>query len=172
MKSILSKAVATIGLVSVMASSANAVALDNEIFITGAVSTTVVVGLVDVSGGGTNDTFVGADIDLGTVAANGTFAPQSFDVYVLTNNAAGVAMTITNAGAAGVLTGPGANIPVAYSLEGAGYTVDTTGAVTIAAGTSDGATSESTLVVTPAQVAVDQVAGTYTATLDVTVAAN
>ena len=171
MKSILNKMLVTIGLVSAIAISANAAAGDNQIIITGDVSTTVVVGFADVSGGGTNDTFVGQDIALGTVAANGTFAPQTFDVYVLTNNAAGVSMAITNLGAAGVLTGPGVSIPVTYSLEGAGYTVDTTGAVNIVTTTSNGSTIESAFVVTPDAAAVDQVAGTYSTTLDVTVAA-
>ena len=44
-------------------------------------------------------------------------------------------------------------------------------AVTIVAGTSDGATIESTFTITPAAAAADQVAGTYTTTLDVTVSA-
>lgn len=170
MKSILNKMLVTIGLVSAIATSANAAAGNNQIIITGDVSTTVVVGFSDVSGGGTNDTFVGEDIALGTIAANGTFGAQTFDVYVLTNNAAGVSMAITGS-LAGALTGPGANIPVTYSLEGAGYNVGTTGAVNIVTTVSDGATIESAFVVTPDQAATNQAAGTYSTTLDVTVAA-
>jgi len=113
---------------------------------------------------------VGLDVALGTVAANGQFAAQSFNVYVLTNNALGVSMEITN-GTAGVLTGPGANIAVAYQLEAAPYVVDTTGPVAIVAAPSDGATIESTFVVTPAQAAANQAAGTYTTTLNVAIAA-
>ena len=172
MKNVLSKALATIGLVSMIATAANAAA-DNEIIITGDVSTTVVVGFADVSGGGTNDTFVGEDIALGTIAAGATFAPQTFNVYVLTNNAAGVSMTITDGagGIAGELQGAGVDIPVTYSLEGATYTPGTTGAVNIVTTVSDGATSESAFVVTPDAAATSQTAGTYTTTLNVTVAA-
>ena len=170
MKSIFKKALVTTGLVAMMATSANAV--DNEIAITGVVNTTVVVGF-NTGVSGTNGIFVGETVDMGNADAGAALGAVTKDIYVLTNNGPGsITMALSDgAGFAGALVGGGANIPVAYTLGGAPYVPDTTAAVTIVTGVSDGATIEDALVITPAANAADQVAGTYTTTLTVTIAA-
>lgn len=170
MKSILSKAVATIGLVSVMASSANAVAGDNEIFITGDVSSTVSVGFVNVSANTTDaGRFVGHDVSLPAIIAGGTFAQQSLPVYCLTNNAGGVSINISGTAALVDEAAVGADIPLTFAFDAGAYTLGTT--VQLVAGTSDGATIEDNFVITPAATPGTQAVGTYSQTLTVTVAA-
>ena len=176
LRSKLKKAVVATGLVAAIATSVNAAA-DNEIIITGTVSSSVVVGFADVSGQAANTgLFVGADIDVGTVLPGADFTTVSNSIYVKTNHTGGIGMTITDsAAAAGVLKDTlavGADIPVTYTLNGAGYTVGTTGSVTITTGINDGTGAlANPFIVNPDAAAADQSVGTYTATLNVAIAA-
>ncbi len=155
--------VAALGLMPVSAA-------DNQIIINGTVGTVSVVGFQDVSAETTDGLFVGATLDLGTAAPGADFTTLTKDIYVLTNNSAGVAITLTDAAASnGDLQGPGANIPVVYSLMGAAYTLGVQKTLTTTP--KDGTTTVGTFVANPDPAAADQTPGTYTVTLNVAVTA-
>ena len=174
MKSLLNKVAVAASVMVLGVSSANAVALDNEIYLTGVVSEDTVVGFADVSGeAAAANRFVGVDLDLGSTLAGAAFAVSTSPIFVRTNSATGASMTVTDsAAAAGVLSGPGADIAVTYTLMGAPYVVDTTGAVSLVATTNAGSVTVGDFVATSAATGGAQVVGTYTATLNVTIAAN
>ena len=176
MKSIVKKALVTIGLVSAIATTANAAAANDEIEITGTVTTAMVAGFSDVSAetGTAAGLFIAADINLGAELPGATWAADTSAIFVKTNSASGVSMTITDAGAAaGVLKlAGGADVPVTYSLMGAGYVVDTDGAVSLCAAPNDGTVTVGDFVVTPDALAADQAGGDYTVLLNVVLAAN
>ncbi len=163
------------GLITLGATSANAAA-DNTISISGVVSSSVVVGFADVSAEAANaGRFVSTpDIDLGTVLPGGDFTTVTRDVYVNTNSTTGASITLTDGtGNAGALMSGANSIPVAYSFANTGaYTVGTTGAVALNAGTSNGSVIVDTLTINPNVTAGGQALGTYSTTLTVTVAAN
>ena len=177
MKSILTKALVAIGLVSAIATSANAAAANDTIVITGTVTVSMVAGFSDVSGqtGTAAGLFIGEDVALGSKLAGETWVAQTKNIFVKTNSATGVKMTLTDAdaGQAGVLQlAGGADVAVGYNLMTAAYTVDTTGAVSLVAGPNAGTVSVGDLVITPAALAADQAGGDYTTTLNVTLAVN
>ena len=176
LKSIFKKAVLTIGLVSAIATSANAAA-DDSIVITGMVTDSMVVGFADVSGEATAaGRFVGADVALGSVLPGTAWTPTTKNIYVNTNSATGVKMKLDDAAvAAGVLkdvAAVGADVAVAYTLMGAAYTVDSGAYVSLIGAANAGSVSVGDLVITSAVTDAAQAVGTYTVTLNVTLAAN
>ena len=172
-KSILKKALVATGLVAAIATTVNA-ASDDTIVITGTVSDSMVVGFQDVSGEvAAAGRFVGADVALGSVLPGSTWTAQTKNIYVNTNSATGVSMTLNDAaGAAGVLSGTGADVAVAYTLMGGAYTVDSGVAVSLVGAADAGSVSVGDLVITPAATDGAQTVGTYTVTLNVVLAAN
>ena len=173
LKDIMKKALVATSLVGMIATSVNAAA-DDTIVITGTVSDSMVVGFQDVSAeAASTGRFVGADVALGAVLPGSTWTAQTKNIFVNTNSTTGVKMTIDDAaGAAGVLQGPGANVAVTYNLMGAGYTVDSGTAVSLVAVADAGSVSVGDLIITPAATGGAQTVGTYTVTLNVTLAAN
>ena len=176
MKNILNKAIMAIGLVSMIATSANAAAGNDQIEITGTVTTSMVVGFQDVSleTGTAAGLFIAADINLGSKLPGETWDINTQNIYVKTNAANGVSMTVTdNVAAAGVLKlAGGVDVPVVYNIMGAGYSVDVDGPVSLCVAPNDGTVSVGDFVATPAALAGDQAGGDYTTLLNVLLSAN
>ena len=175
MKSLLNKVAVAAGLVVLSMSSVDAAA-DNEIIITGDVSSSMVVGFGLVDGeAAAAGRFVGADIALGAVLPGADFTTSVQNVYVNSNSTTGVKIKIDDAvpANAGVLVNGVNTIPVAYSFGSTGaYTVDSGTFVSLTATTTGGTAVEDTFTIDPAVTAGGQAVGTYTVTLNVTVAAN
>ena len=174
MKRLLSS-VLVVGLLGVVGANA----ADNEIVLEGTVTAGAVVGFEDVSSEslGNGSTAVikfkdpGAAIDFGQKAPGETFDAITKDLYVKTNNGAGVTMEITDATNSGNLAHTdGDTIAVTYELMSSAYTVGTTGAVDLVTAVNDGSSSVGTLKMTPAQLTAIQKAGDYRTTLSVTIA--
>jgi len=174
LKSLLNKVALAAGVVALSMSSVNGAA-DNEIIITGDVSSSMVVGFADVSGeAAAAGRFVGADIALGTVLPGADFTTSTQNIYVNSNSATGVQIKVDDAAVgAGVLVNGANTIPVAYSFGSTGaYTVDSGTYVSLTATTSAGSAIEDTFIINPDVTAGGQAVGTYSVTLNVTVAAN
>lgn len=175
MNTMLKKVALATSVIMLSMTSANAAA-DNTIEISGDVSASIVVGFSDVSAAAANaGLFDGtaATIALGTVAAGADFADSVQNVFVKTNSATGASITLTDGSAnAGALMNGANTIPVTYTVGATPYVVGTTGAVALNAGVDAGSVAVTTFTINPDVTSAVQVAGTYSTTLTVVIAAN
>lgn len=133
-------------------------AVQDQINIQGLIGTGAIVAFEDASAKTINGFhFEGADIDLGTVTAGGTFPTTTKNIYVNTNHAAGVTIKIYNPTTTNghlYLNGAvntGKKVNMAYTLGGAGYNVSNASAPTVdlVTAANDGSSPVSTFVMTP-----------------------
>ena len=162
--------------------STGAMANNNQITINGTISPSAVVGFADVSGENLGtDKFIDATVDLGThevdVFNADALTASSQDIYVKTNVASGsVTMAITSDSADKTTlvnaADSGVTIPVVYKIGTTALTPDGSDSATIATAANDGSTAIADKFTVTPSAATDQLAGTYGATLTVTISAS
>jgi len=151
-----------------------AVATENEIYVHGVVKPSAIVGFSAVNGenllsSSPYSKFMGADVDLGDLAL-GTEDVTEASIFVKTNATGTITMSLADTLNNGTLkSGTNEMIPT-YSYGSTAFALGT--AMTLTTGTNNGSAALSDkfkVAVTPT---ATQVAGTYSTTLAVTIAAN
>lgn len=149
---------------------------ENEIKLSASVDSKAVVGFSDVSASdATGSVFVDDsenDISFGSINPGETHDSVTKQIYVLTNNEAGVSMQIDDTANSGNLKHATRSdeIGMSYSFDGSAITLGN--AFTIADGINLGSSSVGDMVFTPAKSAANIASGDYGTTLTVTISAN
>ena len=153
----------------------NVFATQNQIALTAQVGAVSVVGFIPVNGSSSTGSIFEDDtlntVDFGSKFVTQTHSALTRDVYVLTNNIAGVKMTLSDATNSGNLkhSSLGDTIAVSYKFGANAIVLGTP--FTLTSGVNAGSTSVGTMTFTPAAVPSTAPSGTYSTTLTVTIAA-